>query len=228
MNFLPLTCRQTREIDRRAVDEYGLSGLVLMENAGRGLADTLCRLDPSGPVVICCGKGNNAGDGFVLARHLDLRRVPLKTLVWAEPGELRGDAAANFAVLERCGVPIEIFGHQHDTARLESHLTGAAWIVDALLGTGATGEPRPPLDAVIDQLNDSSVPILAVDLPSGLDADTGAAARHTIRAAHTCTFVAAKTGLLVPDAKRYTGKVHVLDIGAPRKLVEEVLAEAIA
>jgi NAD(P)H-hydrate epimerase len=220
-----LTCRQAREIDRRAVEEYGLSGLVLMENAGRGLADTLCGFSFSGPVVICCGKGNNAGDGFVLARHLDLRRVPVKTLVWAEPNELRGDAATNFAVLARCGVPIEIFGHRHDAARMEAHLAGAAWIVDALLGTGAAGEPRPPLDAVIGRLNAGPVPILAVDLPSGLNADTGAVARNTVRAAHTCTFVAAKPGLLMPAARPYVGELHVLDIGAPRKLIEEVTSQ---
>jgi NAD(P)H-hydrate epimerase len=92
------------------------------------------------------------------------------------------------------------------------------------LGTGARGEPRPPLDAVIDQINGSGVPVLAVDLPSGLDCDTGQAARHTIRAAATCTFLGAKPGFLVPGAEQYTGRVHVLDIGAPRKLVEEVLA----
>ncbi|HEV3021462.1 MAG TPA: NAD(P)H-hydrate epimerase [Pirellulales bacterium] len=221
-----LTCRQVREIDRRAVDEYGLSGLVLMENAGRGLADTLCALGIAGHVVVCCGKGNNAGDGFVLARHLDLRRVEVRTVTWAETSELRGDAAVNFRVLERCGVPIEVFGRSHDVQRFQKHLVGAGWIVDALLGTGAAGEPRPPLDAVIDQINDSGIPVLAVDLPSGLDADTGAAARHTIRAAHTCTFVAAKPGLLSPHAKQYTGEVHVRDIGAPRKLVDEVLAQA--
>jgi NAD(P)H-hydrate epimerase len=217
-----LTCRQAREIDRRAVEVYGLSSLVLMENAGRGLADTLCGFGTGGTVVICCGKGNNAGDGFVLARHLDLRRVPFRTLVWAEPNELRGDAATNFAILKRCGVPIEVFGQRHDAVRLEAHLSGAAWIVDALLGTGAAGEPRPPLDAVIGCLNAALVPVLAIDVPSGLNADTGAVARHTIRAAHTCTFVAAKPGLLAPAARQYVGELHVLDIGAPRKLVEEV------
>jgi NAD(P)H-hydrate epimerase len=220
-----LTCRQVREIDRRAVEEYGLSGLVLMENAGRGLADVLCALGAAGPVAVCCGKGNNAGDGFVLARHLDLRRVPVQTLVWTEPSKLRGDAAVNFRVLERCGAPIEVFAQGHDAGRFQQCLAGAAWIVDALLGTGATGEPRPPLDAVIDQINASGVTVLAVDLPSGLDADTGIASRHTVRAAHTCTFVAAKPGLLASGAKRYTGELHVLDIGVPRKLVEEVLAQ---
>ena len=102
-------------------------------------------------------------------------------------------------------------------------LADANWIVDALLGTGARGEPRPPLDAVIDQINAAAAKRLAVDLPSGLDCDTGVAARHTIRADETCTFVAMKRGFLSPGADRYTGRVHVLDIGAPRKLVEEIV-----
>jgi len=91
------------------------------------------------------------------------------------------------------------------------------------LGTGARGEPRPPLDTVIEQLNASGVPCLAVDVPSGLDCDTGEPSRQTIRAADTCTMVAAKPGFFVPGADRYTGRVHVLDIGAPPKLIKEVL-----
>jgi NAD(P)H-hydrate epimerase len=218
-----LSREQSRRVDKLAVEPYGLSGLVLMENAGRGVADTLCELGIVGPVIICCGKGNNAGDGFVIARHLDLRGHTVRVLLWAEPDELRGDAAVNFQILQKAGVPIEVFGAKHDPDRLLPLLDGAAWIVDALLGTGIQGEPRPPFDAVIDQLNATAVPILAVDLPSGLDCDTGEPAGHTIRAAHTCTFVAAKTGFLKPGADAYTGQLHVLDIGQPRKLLDELL-----
>lgn len=218
-----ITREQSRRIDRRAIEEYGISGLVLMENAGRGVADVLERLGIAGPVIVCCGKGNNAGDGFVIARHLDLRGYAVRVLVWADASELSGDAGVNFRILRKAGVPIELFGTSHHAGRLEAELTGASWIVDALLGTGARGEPRAPLDAVIDQLNAASAPKLAVDLPSGLDCDTGHAAQHTIRAAHTCTFVAPKPGFYVPGAEQYTGQVHVLDIGAPRRLVEEVV-----
>lgn len=218
-----LNREQTREIDRRAVEEYGMSSLVLMENAGRGVADKLSQWGATGPVVICCGKGNNGGDGFVLARHLDLRGVPVRVLVWAEVDELLGDAGVNFRILQKSAVPIDLFGRQHDASRLARQLTGAEWVVDALLGTGATGEPRPPLDEVIEQLNASAVPIVAIDLPSGLDCDTGARALATIRARHTCTFVAAKPGFYAAGAASYTGEVHVLDIGAPRRLVESVL-----
>lgn len=216
---LTLSREAAREIDRRAVDEYGMTGLMLMENAGRGVADRLCELGISGPVVICCGQGNNGGDGFVVARHLDLRGHAVRVLMFADPGALEGDAAVNFRVIERSGPPT----CQVAPGRLPAEFAGASWIVDALLGTGARGEPRPPLDAAIDEINATAIPILAVDLPSGLDCDTGQPARHTIRAAHTCTFVAQKPGFLVAAAQKFLGVVHVVDIGAPRSLTEEIL-----
>jgi len=220
---LTLTREQVRRVDRLAIEEYGISGLVLMENAGRGVADVLSRHKPRGPVVICCGTGNNAGDGFVLARHLELRGVACRVLLWANPSALRGDAAVNFRILQKADVPVEVFAEGHDAARLETMLDGASWIVDALLGTGAKGDPRSPLDRVIDQLNATGVPILAVDLPSGLDCDSGKPGAPTIRAVETCTFVALKTGFASPAAKPYTGAVHVCDIGAPRKIMDRVL-----
>ena len=220
---LAFTREQSRRVDQLAQQEFGFCGLVLMENAGRGVADVLCRLGIRAPVVICCGKGNNAGDGFVIARHLDLRGHAVRVLLWAEPAELSGDAATNFNILQKASTPIEIFGNRHDPDRLAELLADAGWIVDALLGTGARGEPRAPLDAVIDQLNAAPAPKLAVDLPSGLDCETGVAARHTIRAAETCTFVAAKSGCFAPGAAEFTGRLHVLDIGAPRQVIERVL-----
>jgi NAD(P)H-hydrate epimerase len=222
MPDLILNRRQCRDVDRRAIDDYGLPGIVLMENAGRGTAEKLLELGARGPVAICCGKGNNGGDGLVIARHLDLRGVPTRVLLWANPNDLAGDAATNWRVHVRAGLPWTVIDDRHDAASLVADLAAADWIVDALLGTGATGEPRPPLAAAIDAINAAGRPVLAVDLPSGLDCDTGAAAHHTIRAAHTCTFVAMKPGFLVPAAQAYTGKVHVIDIGVPRKLLEEV------
>jgi NAD(P)H-hydrate epimerase len=221
-----LNREQSREVDRRAREEFGVSGLVLMENAGRGTAELLARLGAKGPVVICCGKGNNAGDGFVIARHLDLCRIGVRICLWASEDELRGDAAANFGIVRKSGLPVEVFGNRHDRQRLAEILAGADWVVDALLGTGAQGEPRSPLAEVIDQLNEQHLPILAVDLPSGLDCDTGTPSAHTIRARHTCTFVAVKTGFMASGAAGYTGEVHVVGIGAPRRLVDEVIGQA--
>jgi len=220
-----LSRKQIREVDRRAIEEYGISGVVLMENAGRGCVDKLCEFGVRGPAVICCGRGNNAGDGFVIARHLDLRGHEVRVIVFCDPADLRGDAAANYAILAKCGVPIHIVTGADDGS-WEVDLAGADWIVDALLGTGARGQPRPPLDRVIERLNQQSARRLAVDLPSGLDCDTGQPAPTTFRADHTCTFIAAKLGFAVLAAAEYLGQVHVLDIGAPRKLLAGFSADA--
>ncbi len=219
----PVTLSRQRAslLDQRATAEYAIPGIVLMENAGRGVADHLVALGTRGTVVICCGPGNNGGDGFVIARHLDLRRVAVKVFAWGDDDRRPADSATNFQVLLRSGIPLVRGSGSEELAR---ELSGAGWIVDALLGTGSRGEVRSPLGDVITAVNASGVPVMAVDLPSGLDADTGLPAGHTIRALHTCTFVAYKPGFLTPGADRFTGQVHVLDIGAPRKLVDEMLA----
>lgn len=220
-----LSRQQTRRVDELAAAQLGMSSLVLMENAGRGVADVLSSLGIAGPVVIACGKGNNGGDGFVVARHLINRGHAVRTLLWADPTQLTGDAAANYGILWRSGIPVKEMLDPAHAALLASDLDGADWLVDALLGTGAHGEPRAPYDKAIDAINAAPGRKLAIDLPSGLDCDTGVAARHTIRADHTCTFVAYKPGLLVPGAERFVGEVHVVDIGVPRALIDQVGAQ---
>jgi NAD(P)H-hydrate epimerase len=219
----PVTISRQRagQLDHRATAEYSVPGVVLMENAGRGVAEKLVELGVRGTVVICCGPGNNGGDGFVIARHLDLRRIAVKVMVWGDDDRRPADAASNFHVLLQSGI---LLVRDKDPADLAHELVGADWVVDALLGTGARGEVRPPVADVITAINAAGSRVMAVDLPSGLDADTGVPARQTIRALHTCTFVAYKPGFLTPGADRFTGQIHVVDIGAPRKLVEEMLA----
>lgn len=212
-----LTRLQARQVDQIAIDRFGIPGIVLMENAGRGAADMLCARGIHGRVVICCGKGNNAGDGFVIARHLELRGHAVEVLAWAAENELAGDALTNYRILKQTSVPIH--HHPRDVRRCVS---GADWIVEALLGTGSRGEPRPPLDSVIDCLNQAEARRLAIDLPAGLDCDTGQPARHTFRADHTVTFVAPKRGLIAPVAGPFVGQIHVADIGAPRAVLEAV------
>jgi len=222
MQLRPLTRAQVREVDRRAIDEFGMSGLVLMENAGRGCVDTLCQLGCKGPVIVVCGKGNNAGDGFVIARHLDLLGIPVKVVLLGPSSELRGDAAANFLILSRSQFEIIEFSQMFEPERFQWALAGAEWIVDALLGTGATGAPRPPMDAAIRLMNAAPAKRLAVDLPSGLDCDTGNAADPTFQADHTCTFVAEKIGFASSAARRWLGQVHVVSIGVPSQLLAQV------
>jgi NAD(P)H-hydrate epimerase len=219
---IPVLDREAvRELDDRAIHEYGVPGIVLMENAGRGCVDVLWRCGVRGPVAICCGKGNNAGDGLVIARHLDLRGVAVRLLFWSDPATLQGDAGINYAIARRAGLRIDVYEGPDAAAQLDHDLDGVEWIVDALLGTGAAGEPRPPVDSVIGRLNAHAARKMAVDVPSGLDCQTGVAARPTFRADHTCTFVAAKPGLVAPAAQPWVGQLHVLDIGTPSALLRE-------
>jgi NAD(P)H-hydrate epimerase len=226
MDTPALTRDQCRRLDRRAIEEYGIASLVLMENAGRGCVDVLERLGIDGPVVILCGKGNNAGDGFVIARHLGIRGYDCRVLLLNQPIELRGDAAINYAILDNTGVTlVEMATCLRDYAteirkRLDRCGHSAAWLVDAMLGTGAHGEPRPPFDAAIDWMNAQACKKLAVDIPSGLDCDTGQPASHTVRADYTCTFGAMKVDFTQPTATPFTGAIHICDIGAPRRLID--------
>ena len=221
---LYLTREQVRCVDRIAIQQFGMSGLVLMENAGRGCADVLCELGIAGPVLICCGKGNNGGDGLVIARQLDLRGHTALVLLACEPVELQGDAAANFAILRRTSVEIRQVSSDCDWDAITDWFDQSAWVVDALLGTGAHGEPRFPIDELIRRANAATARRLAIDLPSGLDCDTGHPAAETFRADHTCTLVARKTGFQCESAQPYLGTVRVLDIGAPRRVIDEALS----
>lgn len=216
-----LTRQQVRELDQRAIDQYKIPGIVLMENAGRGCVDTLCSIGIAGPVAICCGTGNNAGDGLVMARHLNLRGFVANLIFWTGPDQLRGDAASNLAMVQAAKLPLHICRDANSDPLVERWLQQADWIVDAVLGTGARGEPRAPFDQVLEQLNRQPAKKLAVDVPSGLDCDSGHPAPQTFRADHTCTLVAAKPGLFAAEARPYVGQIHVLDIGAPPKLLEE-------
>ena len=217
-----LSRQQCREIDRRAVQHYGMSSLVLMENAGRGVVDVLCRLGIDGPVEICCGKGNNAGDGFVIARHLENRGMKVAVLLFTDPDQLKGDALVNYGIAAKAGTPMIVLGDSFNAERLEELFAEADWIVDALLGTGTRGEIREPYVTIINCINASPAKVFAVDLPSGLDCDTGEPLDSCVRADHTATFVARKVGFDRPVSQEWTGTVHVIDIGVPRCLLESL------
>lgn len=218
-----LSREQVRRVDQVAIRDWSFPGLVLMENAGRGVADVICKLGIRGPVLIACSKGNNGGDGFVIARHLFLRGYRVEVLLCCDPTELAGDALANFEWLRLCEIPVCRLDMtpQDDVA---ARMAESDWLVDALLGTGALGAPREPLAAVIRQMNGANVRRLAIDLPSGFDCDSGTASEPTFRADHTCTFVAPKIGMSREDASVYLGEVHCLDIGLPPILIERAIS----
>lgn len=200
-----LSRNDVREIDRLA-EANGLPTRVLMENAGRGAAEVLLRLGIPGPVLVCCGKGNNGGDGLVVARHLLSWKIDVRVALFAK--DLAGAPAENLHALGR---PVLQYT---DYSLFAAECGRAAWIVDALFGIGLASPVRPPFDRVIETMNDAA-PIFAIDVPSGLDADTGEPLGPTILARHTATFVAEKKGFANPAARKYTGRVHVVDLGLP-------------
>jgi NAD(P)H-hydrate epimerase len=199
-----------------------------MERAGRALAEDAVRLtlDRPGPILIACGPGNNGGDGFVIARHLDNAGWPISVQVFARHNRDRtGDAEINFDILFTSGIHFtqyrpDHFEQQHHDHFLRQFADGG-WVVDALFGTGLSKPLAQPHDWLVGAVNDSGSPVLAVDIPSGLDCDTGEPLGACVKAAHTATFVAPKRGFLNPASKQWAGEVHVIDIGAPRVLVDE-------
>lgn len=224
-----LTREQARELDRRAMVEFGVPGIVLMENAGRGMAELMRALGVNGLVVLCCGKGNNGGDGFVVARHLDNAGVRVRVLLFADPAQLTGDAAVNYRILAASGIALEVFADPSlDEDRLNRHLSDADWIVDALFGSGLQGVIRPPFDRIIAAINAAPARVFAVDIPSGLDNDTGQPLGIAVRAHHTGTVVARKKGFLNPSAAAWLGQIHSIDMGAPRALLAVVAADQAA
>jgi ADP-dependent NAD(P)H-hydrate dehydratase / NAD(P)H-hydrate epimerase len=196
-----------RAIDRWAIEERGVPSLELMERAGTGVARAAEELAPDGPLTVLCGKGNNGGDGLVAARILRESGRTVFVLLIGDPAELKGDAREN--LLRLPGDPPALFAPGHALAE-------SAAVLDALLGTGFAGEPHGPVAEAIDAANASGAPILSVDVPSGVDASTGAVGAGAVRAALTVTFHAAKPGLWIHPGKAHAGEVRVLDIGIPR------------
>ncbi|HLK18914.1 MAG TPA: NAD(P)H-hydrate dehydratase [Bryobacteraceae bacterium] len=214
-----LTAAQMRAVDRRT-SELGIPGLVLMENAGQRVVELLAHA--FGPlrdqrIVVMCGKGNNGGDGFVVARQLYTRFRPraLHVVLAGDPSELEGDAAANFLMLQAVGCPV-VF-------ELTPDMECATLIVDALLGTGIHGPARGRALELIRAINERFplADVIAVDLPSGLDSDSGVPPGETVHASHTVTFTAPKLCHVLSPACELAGKLRVETIGSPPELFEQ-------
>lgn len=212
-----LTREQVRRLDRRAIETWGVSGLVLMENAGRQAADAFEGYmggAASKRVAVVAGAGNNGGDGFVIARHLHLRGAEVAVFIVANRAKLTADAGANLAILERLGLDVrDCAGSELD--ELAGELGAFDLVVDAVGGTGITGPLRGVAATAVRQINASLRPVVAVDIPTGLDCDSGQAHDPTVRAQLTVTFAARKVGFDAPGAADYTGRVVVADIGVP-------------
>ena len=213
-----MTRNEVRAFDARAITELGIPGMVLMENAGRSCAELIReKLKDTGRPKVCifCGTGNNGGDGYVIARHLINDRFEVLTTVCGEPDKIKGDAKTNLDILERMNGRIEWLDPADEDLleKVHSLISGAALIVDGLFGTGLKGQLSDPHKRLIETLNACDCPILGIDIPSGLDCDSGEPLGAAIRAAWTVTFVAVKKGFTSARAERYTGEIFVASIG---------------
>jgi hydroxyethylthiazole kinase-like uncharacterized protein yjeF len=220
---LVLTSAQLRQVDARAISDLGLTGLVLMENAGRHVAEWMLRLGIHGEVVVVAGKGNNGGDGYVIARQLLTRGCRVRVVSRFGPEELAGDARTNALAWVRCGGRFDQLPRTATPETWALALAGAEWIVDALLGTGTQGPVRPEEAVAIHAVNACGARVMAVDLPSGLDPDTGEIADPSIHADFTATFVALKPGFGI-QSPQHLGQTQCFDIGVPRAWVENLFS----
>ncbi len=220
-----VTADEMREMDRRTIEEIGIPGRVLMENAGRGATRFLYERFPDIErmnVGVAAGRGNNGGDGTVIARYLAGRGVAVTVYLLADRSQVAGDAAANLDLLGPLGVPVIEIQNEKSFAELRTAMRSKELWIDALLGTGLNSAVRGMYRRVIDFINSLGTPVFAVDVPSGLDSDTGQPYGTCIQALATATFGFAKTGHYLYPGAAFTGDLQVIDIGIPSPVVEEV------
>ena len=213
---------QMQQIDSAAINGIGIPGVVLMENAGRQTVRRLCHHfgDMHGKTIaLFAGPGNNGGDGFVAARHLQQLGARVTIFLLLPAADIKGDAAVFFRTVVNLGIPFRLLLDPDDVEQLD--LTPFALIVDALFGTGLKREITGHFAGVIDMINNASCPVVAIDMPSGVDSDSGRIPGKAVRADLTVTFAVAKPGHFVFPGRELTGVLEVVDIGIPSHLIAE-------
>lgn len=223
MKITTVTVKQMQQIDRLAIEKYGVASACLMENAGRSVSQEALKYlkgkkNPN--ICIFCGLGNNAGDGFVITRHLINADVRTKVFLIGKPEKLRNDALLNYKILKKCKYSIKVIKRIDKTVKQD--IRRSDLLIDAIFGTGLSRDILDPFRSVIEDLNASNKRIIAVDIPSGLDGTTGDVHGVCIRAFKTVTFAYAKKGFFKKHGPKVTGKIVVADIGIPRKIFKEI------
>ena len=217
-----VTARQMQELDRKTIQDIGIPGAVLMENAGRGTFEQILRHFPElrgKRIAIVAGKGNNGGAGCVIARYFLNHHWKVKVFLLAKMDSVSGDAALNLQAFLRMGGEIQEVVDEKAWHTALPEIKHAGLIVDAIFGTGLASEITGLQYQVIEDINKSGIPVAAVDLPSGLDATSGKVLGTAIRARLTCTFGLAKRGLVIYPGLAFAGKIEIIDIGIPQSLV---------
>src|SRR5437867_5385869 len=220
-----LNSAQMREADRRTIDDIGISSLVLMENAGRqavAAMETMYSDLSERQVAVLCGRGNNGGDGFVVARTLMQRAVDVSVFLIGRVADVRGDARTNLEILGRLGLTVVEIGDSQAWELHFSEIGDCTLIVDAIFGTGLNAPLPGLLETVVADVNASGIPIVAIDLPSGLSADSHEPIGDSIEAGMTVTLAAPKLPLVLPPAETRAGDIVIADIGIPGSVIEEL------
>jgi hydroxyethylthiazole kinase-like uncharacterized protein yjeF len=219
------TVAEMRRIDLAAIEEYGIPSIVLMENAGvevvRQMENILGNLHNK-KISVFAGTGNNGGDGFVVARHLYNQGAKVKVFLIGSKTSVLGDALTNLQIITHMGIDILEVENQHDWDKVKIAMTFTDCLVDALLGTGFTGKLRDNMTQVVESINKMNKIIVAIDIPTGVDADTGQIQSVAVKANHTITLALAKQGLLLYPGASYVGELSVADIGIPRLLLSDL------
>ena len=227
MPIRDVTVKEILKLDRVAIEKFGIPSIVLMENAGREVTVEVIRQVKKVKkprVCVICGLGNNAGDGFVIARHLANAGIPTKTFLVGKANQLTHDAAVNYRILKRMKCPIIDCRGTKFCAPTGS-IAQANVVVDAIFGVGLNREIGEPFRSAIEVINRKAKHVIAVDIPSGLDGTTGAIYGVCVKADRTVTFSFPKKGFLKGHGPRQAGKVVVADIGIPAHVVKQVLGD---
>jgi NAD(P)H-hydrate epimerase len=225
-----LNAEQMREADRRTIEEIGIASIVLMENAGRQVVaaiESAFEDELRGRVAVVCGRGNNGGDGFVVARTLHQRGTEVVVFVIGDIAAVRGDARANLEILGRLGLSVVEVADEQAWELHSSEIARCDLIIDAIFGTGLKTPLAGLLETIVADINASGVPVVAVDLPSGMSADTPDLIGDSIEASMTVTLGAPKLPLVLPPAEGRAGQIVIADIGIPADVIESVSAPRI-
>jgi NAD(P)H-hydrate epimerase len=224
-NMYLVTAGEMQEMDRQTIESYGLPGRVLMENAGLGATRILLKKFKAlinKKVGIVAGRGNNGGDGFVMARYLSQKGVSVTVYLLAEKSVVKGDAAENLNILAPLNIPVIEMPDQKSFSKHKTSMLHQDIWIDAILGTGLKSDVKGYFRKIIEFINSIEKPVFAVDIPSGLNADTGRPCGTCIQAHTTATFAFAKTGHLIFPGATYTGNLEIVDIGIPNYIIENV------
>jgi ADP-dependent NAD(P)H-hydrate dehydratase / NAD(P)H-hydrate epimerase len=213
-----ISAAEMQTLDRRATEEFGVPSILLMENAGRGVAEYIIHHFQEKRVAIVVGKGKNGGDGLVIARLLHNYGYLVNIILLVEPSNFKGDVLLNYEIVLQKGVPLEK-GYK-SPKKIPTYLAEANLIVDAILGIGIRDQVDEIFASTITAMNQSGRPILSVDIPSGLDADSGEIHGVAIKANVTATMGIPKHGLYKEAGKELSGEIVVIDIGLPKALLE--------